>query len=63
MAYQRKAGDRITFWEVIHRATAFSSDDWEFLLNEGIIVTFGKKISRDFLQCVMEIIFIFAIGE
>ena len=43
MSYQRLAGDRITFWEVIHRATAFSSDDWEFLLNEGIIVTFGKK--------------------
>lgn len=43
MAYQRLAGDRITFWEVIHRATAFSSDDWEFLLNERIIVTFGKK--------------------
>ena len=43
MAYQRKAGDRITFWEVIHRATSFSSDDLEFLLNEGIIITFGKK--------------------
>ena len=43
MAYQRLAGDRITFWEVIHRATSFSSDDWEFLLNERIIVTFGKK--------------------
>ena len=43
MAYQRLAGDRITFWEVIHRATSFSSDDWEFLLNEGIIVTFGEK--------------------
>lgn len=43
MAYQRLAGDKITFWEVIHRATSFSSDDWEFLLNERIIVTFGKK--------------------
>lgn len=43
MAYQRLAGDKITFWEVIHRATSFSSDDWEFLLNEGIIVTFGEK--------------------
>lgn len=43
MAYQRKAGDRITFWEVIHRPTSFSSDDLEFLLNEGIIITFGKK--------------------
>lgn len=43
MAYQRKAGNLRTFWEVIHRATSFSSDDWEFLLNEGIIVTFGEK--------------------
>lgn len=43
MAYQRRAGDNITFWEVIHRSTSFSSDDWEFLLNERVIVTFGKK--------------------
>ena len=43
MAYQKLAGDKITFWEVIHRATSFSSDDWEFLLNERVIVTFGKK--------------------
>lgn len=43
MAYQRLAGNKITFWEVIHRATSFSSDDWKFLLNERIIVTFGNK--------------------
>ena len=43
MAYQRLSGNRITFWEVIYRSTPFSSEDLEFLLNEGIIVTFGEK--------------------
>lgn len=41
MAYKRKAGELITFWRVNHGAKHFSSDDWEFFLEQRVLIVAG----------------------
>ena len=43
MAYQRKSGDKITFWRINHRSHYFSDKDWEFFLSQKIIVVTGES--------------------
>ncbi len=43
MAYQRKAGDKITFWKINHSAGFLSDDEWKYFLEQRIIVISGKK--------------------
>lgn len=41
MAYQRKAGDNITFWRVNHGAGHFSIEEWSSFLEQRVIVVAG----------------------
>lgn len=41
MAYRRKAGNNITFWRVNHGAGHFLIEDWDFFLEQRVIVVAG----------------------
>ena len=41
MAYQRKAGNKITFWRINHGAKHFSEQEWSFSIVERIIAVAG----------------------
>lgn len=43
MAYQRKAGDNVTFWRVNHGAKLFSETEWKLFLEQKVIVVAGDK--------------------
>lgn len=43
MAYQRKSGDKITFWKVNHTSNDFSDSDLETLIEKRIIVANKKS--------------------
>ena len=44
MAYQRKAGDKITFWRVNHSPLLIITDEWfKYLIEKKTIVTTGKN--------------------
>ena len=43
MAYQRKAGDNVTFWRVNHGARFFSEDEWNHFLEHKVIGVAGKE--------------------
>ena len=42
MAYQRKAGNKITFWKVNHAPEDFSNSEWKILLEKKIIIVCGN---------------------
>ena len=43
MAYQRKAGDKITFWKINHPPEDFSYSEWQDFLKKKIVVIKGKS--------------------
>ncbi len=48
MAYQRKAGDKITFWKINHSAVFFAEEDLKYFLEQKIIIV-NRKNELDML--------------